>query len=90
MAELQKNELMRRIRQACFAAHECTLYLDGHPYNRKAMELHDKYVSEAKDLTAQYESRFGPLTSGAKLAPQTAGEGWVWATNDWPWQNREE
>ncbi|MBR4799949.1 MAG: spore coat protein CotJB [Clostridia bacterium] len=86
MAELQKDALLRRIQEACFAAHECVLYLDGHPGNRKALSMHAAFTKTANELTAQYESRFGPLT--ANSAGGTGG--WGWTAGKWPWQETEE
>ena len=87
MAELQKNALMRRIQEACFAAHECALYLDVHPGNRKALSMHAAFTKTANELKAQYESRFGPLTADAA---SRGNGGWRWTAGGWPWQNTEE
>ena len=86
MAELKKEALMRRIQEACFAAHECVLYLDGHPHDRKALAMHKKYNEAAKQLTAQYEANFGPLTADAA---EDGGRGWNWTSGKWPWQRTE-
>ncbi|MBO4278123.1 MAG: spore coat protein CotJB [Clostridia bacterium] len=87
MAELQKDALMRRIQEARFAAHECALYLDGHPGNRKALNMHRAFTKTAAELTAQYESRFGPLTADSA----SGGNGvWLWVAGGWPWRNTEE
>ena len=86
MAELNKNALMRRIQEACFAAHECALYLDTHPGNRRALGMHAAYTKTANDLKAQYESNFGPLT----VDSASRGNGsWRWVKGNWPWQNVE-
>lgn len=89
MAELQRDALMKRIQQVCFAAHECALYLDSHPYDRKALSLHRRFANDARDLTAQYESRFGPIRSES-AADSTEKQGWTWATDPWPWQKTED
>ncbi|MBP5155202.1 MAG: spore coat protein CotJB [Clostridia bacterium] len=87
MAELQKDALMRRIQEACFAAHECALYLDGHPGSRRALSMHAAFTKTANELKAQYESRFGPLTADSA---SRRGDGWTWIRGAWPWQNTEE
>ncbi|MBO4453044.1 MAG: spore coat protein CotJB [Clostridia bacterium] len=88
MAELQKDALLQRIRENCFAAHECALYLDCHPGSAKALSMHAKYMKAANELTAEYERDFGPLTSGT--AGADAAKGWTWVEGKWPWQNRED
>ena len=88
MAELQKDALIQRLREVCFAAHECALYLDCHPDDRKALALHAEYAKAEKDLTAEYEQNFGPLTASAAGARGTRG--WSWIEGKWPWQNRED
>lgn len=90
MAELQKDALMRRIQEACFAAHECALYLDGHPFNRKALEMHRRFTSDAESLKAEYEASYGPLTAENASVNRGEPEIWRWTMDKWPWQNTED
>ena len=96
MAELQKDALMLRIQQACFAAYECALYLDVHPYNRKALSMHAQYTREAKQLTSEYEANYGPLTIDSAAMESNGGngngkqKGWSWVADKWPWQTTED
>ncbi len=81
----KKEMLMRKVQETCFVAHECVLYLDCHPNNRRALEKHKTAVGEAKKAIAEYESLFGPLTASA------AGEnGWSWVVGSWPWQDGQD
>ena len=76
MADRKKEALMRNIQRSAFAAHECVLYLDGHPENKKALEYHRRAVEALNGYTAEYERLYGrhfcpgtcgqPFFSGAK------------------------
>ena len=81
-----RETLMRKIQMYAFVAHECALYLDGHPENKQALEKYSRAVEEMKSAVAQYESIYGPLTVDA------AGKGdyWNWVKGKWPWQNQED
>ena len=72
--------------RSAFAAHECVLYLDGHPENKKALEYHRRAVEALNGYTAEYERLYGALTANA----QTENAGWGWVRSPWPWQNTEE
>ena len=86
MADRKKESLMRNIQRSAFAAHECVLYLDGHPENKKALEYHRRAVEALNGYTAEYEWLYGALTANA----QTENAGWGWVRSPWPWQNTEE
>lgn len=88
MADNKRETLMRKIQMYGFTAHECALYLDCHPDNRKALELHKKSVEMMKEATAQYEELYGPITANSANVNQNAG--WSWVYGKWPWQNKED
>ncbi len=85
MNDKKRETLMRKIQMYAFAAHECALYLDGHPTNRKALEKHAAYAQKSKEAVAEYESLYGPLTSNSNGDRQ-----WAWIKGKWPWQNMED
>lgn len=76
MNELEK--LLRRLSAAQFALWELHLYLDTHPCDRAASRMCEKYSSEAASLKAQFEERYGPLSSGNC-------ESCEWLRDPWPW-----
>ena len=49
---VDKCKLMRELSSVKFAAWELHLYLDTHPCDEKALEMHKKYTERAKELTA--------------------------------------
>jgi len=84
MNDKKRENLMNKIQMYAFAAHECGLYLDCHPENRKALAKHAEYVKKMKDAVAEYEGLYGPLT-----AKNAGGNDWNWVKGKWPWQNME-
>lgn len=88
MMNNKRESLMHRIQMYCFTAHECALYLDCHPENRKAMEKHAQAVKKMNEAVAQYEEMYGPLTANsATMDGKKAG--WSWVSGNWPWQITE-
>lgn len=78
-----RESLMRKIQMYAFTAHECVLYLDCHPNNRKALEKHKNAVKSLNEAVAEYEEMYGPLTANAS----GGNGGWSWVHGKWPWQN---
>ncbi len=74
----EREKLLKKISVAQFAAWELHIYLDTHPFDRSAREMHDKYSKETAMLKKEFESNYGPLT--AKNA-----EGTEWLSDPWPW-----
>lgn len=83
----RRETLMRKIQMYAFTAHECTLYLDCHPDNRKALEKHSNAVKMMNEAVAQYEEMYGPLTANSSGGKNG---GWDWVAGKWPWQNKED
>lgn len=79
-----RESLLRRVQMYAFAAHECALYLNCHPNNRKALEKHAAAVKSLDEAVKQYEGMYGPLT-----AKSAGGQSWNWVKGRWPWQNYE-
>lgn len=88
MMNNKRESLMKKIQMYAFVAHECTLYLDGHPNNRKALEKHANAVKMMNEAVAQYEEMYGPLTANSSAANQKGG--WAWVSGKWPWQVKED
>ena len=81
----RRESLMKKVQVAAFVEHECALYLDCHPTNKRALERHAEAVAELNSAVSQYESLYGPLTT------KTAGGlDWNWVRGSWPWQNYED
>ena len=80
----KRETLMRKIQMYGFVAHECALYLDGHPNNRQALNKHSSAVQSMNEAIAEYEGLYGPLTANS-----AGGQSWNWVKGRWPWQNSD-
>ncbi len=66
-----------------FAVAELGLYLDTHPEDKEALQLHNNYVRLLRDAMAAYEKEIGPITQ------ETVMEGkYSWIKDPWPWDER--
>lgn len=75
----ERMNLMKSLMAVRFYLWDLHLYLDTHPCDKTAMELHERYMLKEKELKEEYECKFGPLTHSA-----ATGEEWIKAP--WPWQ----
>ena len=75
-----KEEAMQKVRETMFAVNEIALYLDTHPQDRNALQVHKKYVEEYKEAKKHYEENFGPLSI------YTENDNWSWVYDKWPWE----
>lgn len=82
---MDRKSLLKKIQIIDFALHETVLYLDGHPYNRKALEYYKTALAKLNALIAEYTEKYGPLNYYL-----VNGEGWSWIEMPWPWQNEKE
>ena len=82
MMQNDRSRLLRRLAAEDFAVYEAVLYLDGHPDCRRAIAYHAKHVALAARLRAEYEQKYGPLTSNASAC----AEHWTWVDGPWPWE----
>ncbi|MBP5210006.1 MAG: spore coat protein CotJB [Clostridia bacterium] len=78
-----RRALLDRIQQLAFAVTETTLYLDGHPYNRRALAYYGRVKRELDEATGEYELNYGPLSGMSEGGDERTG--WRWVTQAWPW-----
>lgn len=77
-----QKTLMKQLMSYRFATFELALFLDTHPNDKKALEMHKAFALKTKALTEEYEENYGPLTSSASLDT----EYWRWIESPWPWE----
>ncbi len=80
----EKAMLLDRMRGYEFAALELNLYLDSHPYDRKALSDYNFYARQVMALKVEYERLYGPLIHfgfGYSQSP------WQWIKDPWPWEH---
>ncbi len=74
----ERKKLLAAIQASQFAAWELHMYLDTHPCDSAASEMHKKYMREASALKKRYEEKYGPLTT-------ENSEEADWLSDPWPW-----
>lgn len=75
-----EKEAMKKVMEAMFAVNDITLYLDTHPQDRNALNLHKQYVKDFEKAKKYYEDNFGPLSMYAEMNT------WSWVYDKWPWE----
>ena len=79
----EKEKMLKTLNAYAFAAYDWNLYLDTHPDEKEAIAMFQKMVKRARELSAEYEMKYGPLI--ADNSENT--EFWQWIKNPWPWDN---
>ena len=79
----KKESLLRQLSASQFATWELHIYLDTHSDDKKAYELYHKHVSRYETLKLEYESLYGPLSTGTGTTAE-------WLSDPWPWDITEE
>lgn len=75
-----RDKLLKQIMEYKFYINDLALYLDTHPNDARALNLHNENVKKLDEVTEIYERNYGPLTF------ETVMESWEWAQDLWPWQ----
>ena len=75
-----KEEMMKNIMSLEFAINDLALYLDTHPEDQKALNLHNRYCNECKKIKDIYQKINGPLTINYPC------NSWRWIEEPWPWE----
>ncbi len=66
-----------------FAIAELGLYLDTHPTDTEALQLHNSYVRMSDEAKRKYVDMYGPLTQSTVMEGK-----YTWINNPWPWENK--
>ncbi len=82
---MTRQELLRRVQAADFAAYDAALYLDTHPNDAHALACFHKLRAEAAEAKMAYESVFGPLSMDGVQSKSH----WSWINEPWPWERGE-
>ena len=76
----KKSELLKKIMSLNFAINDLVLYLDTHPNDLRAIEMHNDYSDKLIVLTAEYQKLYGTLTVNFM------SNSWDWIDEPWPWE----
>lgn len=82
-ASNKREEMLLNILKYKFAMIELDLYLDVNPYDRKMLELYNRYMLEEKKLCDEYEKNYGPMTLDSMYVGTNK---WNWIESPWPWE----
>ena len=75
-----RHTLLHEIMSLNFAINDLVLYLDTHPKDTRAINLHNEYSEKVIELTEKYQRLYGPLTVNF------SSETWDWIDEPWPWE----
>lgn len=78
----EKDALLKKLSAYSFAEKEWNLYLDTHPTDREGLAMHKRMADRTRELTEEYESKFGPLTSMSANNKNF----FEWIDEPWPWE----
>ena len=78
---MNRNTMLMKIRELAFASGDLGLYLDTHPEDEKALQLHKKYSTELGMLKEEYQKTHGALTM------HFPSDRWSWIDEPWPWEH---
>ena len=79
----EQEKMLYDLQTICFATHELNLYLDLHPDNQSMLTLYNDYMRKERELTKQYEEKYGPLTTNST---EIGDNSFKWVENKWPWE----
>ncbi len=77
------NTQMVQLMTLGFVLVDLGLYLDTHPGDTEALELHNNLVRMYKAETASYEKAHGPITMFTEMNGR-----YTWINEPWPWEVR--
>ncbi|MGE5632103.1 MAG: spore coat protein CotJB [Caulobacteraceae bacterium] len=77
----ERLEHLKEIMSIDFSLVELNLYLDTHPMDQRALNLHNEYVMKYKCMKEMYEKEHGPLTHYIESDCP-----WEWIEESWPWE----
>lgn len=77
---LSKCDLMKKVQSLAFTINDLALYIDTHPNDEKAVELHKQYSIQYRNSYEEYQRKYGPLSI---FCPCNS---WKWLANPWPWE----
>ena len=82
----EREQLMRKLSGAQFAALEMRLYLDTHKHDATALKSMREYQKQANQYREEYEKRFGPITADDIFGDMRFN----WINAPWPWETESE
>lgn len=82
----EREQLLKKLSGAQFAALEMQLFLDTHKNDKRAFESMKEYQRQAASYKKEFEENFGPLSANDPFG-NTEFE---WLNAPWPWETESE
>ena len=79
----QQEELLLKLNEVSFYAHEINLLLDVDPNNKEMLQKFNEYRNLSNDLLNQYESLYGPINTSSNSLNSYP---FAWSTTSFPWE----
>ena len=76
-----REKLLKEVMALEFMAIDLNLYLNTHPYDRRAIMIFISTVQRANMARMNFERMYGPLTASASNSWP-----WPWINSPWPWE----
>lgn len=80
---INRRKLLNELKSYDFILTELNLYLDSHPNDKTALQMHCEASKNAEALRKKYTQTYGALTA----ATSGDSESWQWIKGPWPWEN---
>lgn len=78
-----KRSLIVKITELSFACLDLNLYLDSHPEDTNAINMHNNLSGKLNQAISSYEKKYGALTNfGTSNSKQPSS----WIDEPWPWE----
>ena len=77
----EQKILLKEIMEISFVLIETSLYLDTHPNDQRAINLHNNYSQKYSELISIYEAKYGLFTNTG-----VSGCPWTYVNGPWPWE----
>jgi spore coat protein JB len=77
-----RDKMLKEVMAAGFSAYDLHLYLNTHPYDKKALYFFNFFTQKSRILSQNFERIYGPLTAATSY-----GYPWQWINSPWPWEN---
>ncbi len=82
----EREQLLKKLSGAQFAALEMQLYLDTHKHDKHALASMREYQRQAEMYRKEFENKFGPITANDPFGDTR----FEWLNAPWPWENERE
>ena len=79
----QSKNYYGKIRALDFSIVELAEYLDTHPEDKNALNLHKEYANAMHNLIMNYQNNYGPLSINCPCNK------WRWIEEPWPWERSD-